>query len=378
MRNTKIQWADDTVNPIMGCHGCELFTSPGRILAEMDRRLSQHVTWQKGTARQMALELIKEAWSRSFDGKGVKPGLGHRNKLTTSNLHHLRKEFNKRVSNLHGKEWGALAQKVIEENVTCYAAKLTLNKGYSIENPTRQPNTGYAPTFEQVTQFEGRIEAAARCKDLLGTQRTEKPWLDGLPRLIFVSDMGDALSRKSDAAFLRREFAHITGVHGSRHLWLWLTKRPSAMADFAKSLGGLPANVCAMTTVTSNGMLHRVDELRGVDAKVRGLSIEPLWTPISRSQLNLKGIDWVILGGESGRKDIAKPFYLEWVLELMEQCREEGVACFVKQLGSHPVKNGRDIKLQDKHGGNWEEWEKRFRVREMPAYFENYRRATTC
>ena len=116
-----------------------------------------------------------------------------------------------------------------------------------------------------------------------------------------------------------------------------------------------------------------IDELRKVNAQVRGLSIEPLWTRLPRRKLCLHGIDWVILGGESGGGDIVTPFRVEWAEEVMEHCRDQGVAFFLKQLGRRPTWKDCDIELKDKHGGNFDEWEPHLRVREMPSYFSEYR-----
>jgi protein gp37 len=92
----------------------------------------------------------------------------------------------------------------------------------------------------------------------------------------------------------------ISTEKGRRHLWLWLTKRTHIMRQFAEEIGGLPGNVCAMTTVTGRDALHRVDELRQTKAACRGLSIVPLWERIPPESFDLTGIDWLILAGESG------------------------------------------------------------------------------
>jgi protein gp37 len=95
---------------------------------------------------------------------------------------------------------------------------------------------------------------------------------------------------------------------------------------------------------------------------MRGLSVEPLWTPVT---LPLEGIDWVICGGESGSS--AEPFDLEWARDIREQCQQAGVAFFMKQLGRHPRESGMELQLRDAHGGEWDEWPADLRVREMPA-----------
>lgn len=141
------------------------------------------------------------------------------------------------------------------------------------------------------------------------------------------------------------------------------------MARFAGQMGGFPSNVCAMTTVTGREKLHRVDQLRKVEASIRGLSIEPLWERIPREKLNLDGIDWVILGGESGRRDAVHPFAIEWARELRDHCQDLGVVFFLKQLGRCPTEGERELKLCDNHGGDWAEWPQDLQVRQVPQAF---------
>ncbi|QDU96269.1 DUF5131 family protein [Lignipirellula cremea] len=372
-KNTPIQWCDGTVNPVMGCGGCELYPKPAEILAAIDRRMIQEgvASWKLGRARSLFTELVEIAWKRLLD-LIEKPGPGHINAVTTTNIYHLRKRFAARVTEQYGTTAGSSGLGVITNSLKCYAAKLHLNKSYSIENPTRNPNKGYASTFEQVKTFSGRLQAAAAWSDLLGTDRCNEPWLKDLPRLIFVSDMGDALSRVRDFDFLQREIEDTQAESGRRHLWLWLSKRPQLMKRFADKIGGMPNNFCAMTTVTSDETLHRVDSLREVDASVRGLSLEPLWTGVA-DQLDLTGIDWVICGGESGAKNAVTPFPIEWATDLRALCQEQGVAFFLKQLGRRPSQDGLELSLADSHGGDWNEWDAQLRTREFPTYFHNYR-----
>jgi protein gp37 len=182
--------------------------------------------------------------------------------------------------------------------------------------------------------------------------------------------MGDAMSSKGLFPFLKREVTHLSTDKGRRHLWLWLTKRPHIMRHFAEEIGGMPGNVCAMTTVTGPDALHRVDELRQTKAACRGLSIEPLWERIPPESLDLTGIDWLILGGESGG---TRTFDLAWAAELHAHCQKNGTAFFQKQLGRNPVLNGEAMRLKDPHGGDWSEWPEHLRVREFPEHFHQYR-----
>lgn len=368
---TKIQWCHSTINPVMGCSGCELFPGPEQLCRLVDRAL-----------KELGVVVDSRAWfiktiARYYRKIRVKQ-LGHANELSTTNIWHLREIFSKAVALKHGKEAGKVALDTIRSRMTCYAAILHLARGSSIVNPTRKVNRGYAPTFERFTVFEGRMEQASRWRDLVATRDATRPWLDRLPRLIFLSDMGDALCSRELFAFLEREMAHVTSEHGRRHLWLWLTKRPGNMEAFDDRIGGLPDNVCAMTTVTSRKSLPRIDQLRKVNAACRGISIEPLWERIPPEELDLTGIDWVIVGGESGSGKLTRPFDIAWAEELRDHCRKNGVAFFLKQLGRNPVIGGQPVKLKDKHGGDWNEWPSKLRVRQFPAYFRDYRRGASC
>ncbi|MEO5715971.1 MAG: DUF5131 family protein [Luteolibacter sp.] len=210
--------------------------------------------------------------------------------------------------------------------------------------------------------------------DLLGRHDTASPWKTRLVRMIFVSDMGDALSAKGDFPFLKSDvMPAIRSEYGRKHLWLWLTKRPERMAQFADQVGGFPENVCAMTTITGPATLARIDHLREVTAAVRGLSLEPLWERIPPENLDLTGIDWVIVGGESGSADFTRPFAVEWAEELREHCRKNGVAFFLKQLGRNPSRDGKIFKLRHDHGGDWDEWDPSLRTREFPRQFHQFR-----
>lgn len=359
---TKIQWCHSTVNPIMGCGGCELFPNPGKILQQIDEALSDCVSWRHGDSRELFKKLIEVAYSCI-----QVPLPGHSRAISTTNIWHLRDSFVRHVTHQHGHKAGKVASVAIAGAVTCYAARLHLNKARAITNSRRGANVGYAPVFESVTPFSGRVWKMARTKDLRGNIDPAKPWLSSCPRLIFVSDMGDAFSRDSDFSFLEDEvIAPIRSSQGQRHFWLWLTKRPERMARFGERIGGFPKNVCAMTTLTGPDKLHRVDELRQVPATVRGLSIEPLWERIPTSKLDLSGIDWVIVGGESGAKDCVHMFDLAWAQELRDHCQNHKVAFFLKQLGRRPIEGGQELHLHDGHGGDWSEWPEDLRVREMP------------
>ena len=373
--NTKIQWCDSTVNPIMGCNGCELFPKPKHLLSQIDTAVAALGITIDSEA--IFRDLIKAAYAAI-----PSPQSGHSDAVTTTNIWHLRDQFENRLMGAHGLLVADAAVSTISREISCYAARLHFNRGHCITDPKRKVTTGYAPVFEKVSSFSGRVVKAAAWDDLLGCPREGEEWKGTCPRMIFVGDMGDSFSAKKHFPFLKEELMPaIQSENGQRHLWLLLTKRPETMAEFSQEIGGFPDNVCAMTTVTSADpeVLKRVDQLRTVNAHIKGLSIEPLLERIPAEQLDLTGIDWVIVGGESGAKENVRPFALEWAVELQEHCQKHGVAFFMKQMGSAPTVAGETVKLNDDHGGDWSEWSTlgdlgtTLKVREFPQAFRSYR-----
>jgi len=231
-------------------------------------------------------------------------------------------------------------------------------------------NPGYAPKFDKAKLFPGRMAEAAAWSDLSFKQRKTKPWLDDMPRMIFVSDMSDALSKRVSFSFLRREIVTVADSElGRRHIWLWLTKRPERMAEFStwlKDRGvAWPRNLWAGTSITSSASRNSIRALLkvGDDTTYRFLSVEPHVEAIDLSKWVSK-LDWVIHGGESGRK--SRPFDIQWASDLRDHCREHGVPYFLKQLGSHVRRNGKRLSFEDNHAGDWNEWPKKLRIREVP------------
>jgi len=146
------------------------------------------------------------------------------------------------------------------------------------------------------------------------------------PRMVFVNSMGDLFHEDVPFDFIKRVFEVMQGT--PRHIYQLLTKRASKLTEVASQLPW-PSNVWMGVTVEDNEHLYRVDELRHVPASVRFLSIEPLLE--SLPDLNLIGIDWVIVGGESGPG--ARPVKPEWVLAIRDECVESSIPFFFKQWG---------------------------------------------
>ena len=336
--HSAIQWCDGTVNPVAGCDGCELFESREQVIARVAKTLAGDLMEARQKVAGIAERFIAETphkASRMLIDALVQEGLINA-------------------------EQAVVLKAETKDAFKCYAAMLC---------EFRHGKAGWPDTFDKPKLFPERMAQAAALKDLAGRVREDKPWLNGQPRLIFVSDMGDALSAGVEFEFLRDEIiANVTSAKGSRHVWQWVTKRPRQMAKFATWLAeqGIPwpDNLVAMTTVTSMENAYRVNDLRAVPAKMRGLSVEPLWGDIN---LDLTGIDWVIVGGESGSS--AKPFHVEWALSLREQCQKAGAAFFFKQLGANPFNGGVPVQVEDEHGGEWQEWPHQdWRVRAVPDF----------
>ena len=255
----------------------------------------------------------------------------------------------------------------------CYAGNITRRFGKS--------NPGLATVFELVERAPGRMAQAAKWRDLTGTQRPSKPWLNGLARIIFVSDMSDALSRAISFEYLRDEIiTNVSGNAGCRHRWLWLTKRPARLAKFSRWLGkeniAWPPNLWVGTSITTRQSRERISHLLrvGDEETIRFLSVEPQWEPIDLDE-RCSELDWIIQGGESGPR--AKAFDIAWATRLIRQCRELGVPYFLKQLGSRVVHRGRPVMFKEYQGGDWAEWPADLRVRQMPITWQDGRQLQT-
>jgi protein gp37 len=218
---------------------------------------------------------------------------------------------------------------------------------------------GWPEAFDRPALFLDRLDDALRWRDLTGTRREGKPWLDGLPRLVFLDDMGDTFTESLPLDWLAPILPRLAS---SPHQWLLLTKRPQRMAAFAAQ-HPLPPNVWPGTSVTGPGSLGRLEHLCRVQGGgVRWVSAEPLWDAIDLSAY-LPRLGWVILGGQSGAD--ARPCEVEHLRSALGQCQAAGVPVFVKQLGDNPVAEG--LGFLGKKGGDWSRWPADLRVRQVPA-----------
>lgn len=146
------------------------------------------------------------------------------------------------------------------------------------------------------------------------------------PRRIFVNSMSDLFHQSVPAEFVAGVWSVMEAT--PQHTYQILTKRPDRMADITDRLKRLN-NVWLGTSVESADYLDRVDQLRKVGAVVRFISFEPLLGSVA--QVELSGIHWAIVGGESGPR--ARPMREEWVDEIQAACRAAKTRFFFKQWG---------------------------------------------
>lgn len=178
----------------------------------------------------------------------------------------------------------------------------------------------------------------------LQPQALELPLRWKKPQTIFVNSMSDLFHRDVTLEYIQRVFDVMRRAHW--HRFQILTKRAGRLSELDRELDW-PTNVWMGVSVENSDYVHRIEDLRRTRARVKFLSLEPLLG--SLPSLNLRGIDWVIVGGESGPG--ARPMRPEWVIEIRDQCRRSQVAFFFKQWGGkNKKKAGRLLE-----GRTWDE-----------------------
>jgi len=183
----------------------------------------------------------------------------------------------------------------------------------------------------------------------LRPERIDQPLKWRRPRMIFVNSMSDLFHKDVPATFIDRVFDTMEAADW--HIFQVLTKRSSLMRDYLRArYGGArgPSHIWCGVSVEDAQAAARISHLRASQAGVRFLSVEPLIGPMGA--VDLSGVDWVIVGGESGPG--ARPIHLEWVREVRDQCVAQGVAFFFKQWGgARPKSGGREL-----DGREWSEF----------------------
>lgn len=186
----------------------------------------------------------------------------------------------------------------------------------------------------------------------------------GIRAEVFTNSLADFWDNQADQTM--RDEACLIMETCTALDWQVLSKRPQNAPEMVPPewMERWPAHIWFGASAGTRLELERnLRHLRAIPAPIRFLSLEPLLEDLG--QIDLTGISWVIIGGESGPN--ARPYHYEWAQQIIDQCRAAGVACFHKQVGSHPIGfDGRRVHLRDKKGGDPALWPESLRVREMP------------
>ena len=212
----------------------------------------------------------------------------------------------------------------------CYAETLARRRLHDV----------YVRRLPIVDTRENRLDAFAV---RLWPERLDHPRKWAAPRMVFVNSMSDLFHADVPDEFVRDVFEAM--LEADRHVYQVLTKRPSRAVRFWKKFGpvlGLvevPGHIWMGTSVESQEVTYRVRHLRLLPAKLRFLSCEPLLGPLA---LDLDGVHWVIVGGESG--PVRRPMDPTWAESIRDQCVRHRVPFFFKQWGGRtPKAGGREL-----------------------------------
>jgi protein gp37 len=187
---------------------------------------------------------------------------------------------------------------------------------------------------------------------VLHPERLRKPYSWKNPSRVFVNSMSDLFHEQIPDAFIAQVFAIMADL--PQHTFQVLTKRPERAAFWP---GPWPPNIWMGTSVEDRRVLGRIESLRLCDAQTRFLSCEPLLGDLGR--LDLCGIHWVIVGGESGRHMSRHPERVmdhAWARSIRDQCVVQGVAFFFKQSSGVRTEMGTELLEEDGSTTTWQQF----------------------
>jgi protein gp37 len=184
----------------------------------------------------------------------------------------------------------------------------------------------YAERMAMRLKAMGQPKYASGFKLALHEDTLEQPLGWEKPSVIFVNSMSDLFHQDVPLTFIHKVFDVMR--RASWHTFQVLTKRSRRLLELNPEIDW-PGNVWMGVSVENRDYTFRIEHLRQTDAQIKFLSLEPLLGPLPG--LNLRGIDWVIVGGESG--PAARPMAEEWVIDIRDQCLVARVPFFFKQWG---------------------------------------------
>ena len=232
---------------------------------------------------------------------------------------------------------------------------MALGSGIEWTQSTWNPVTGcdkvspgckhcYAERMAERLRAMGQMNYRNGFELTLQPKMLELPLTWRKPQTVFVNSMSDLFHEAVPVEYVQQVVEVMRCAHW--HRFQVLTKRANRLAILDQKIAW-PPNVWMGVSVESARYVERIDLLRRTRANVKFLSLEPLLGPLNN--LDLQGIDWVIVGGESGPK--ARPMAAEWVLQIRDQCRAVRVPFFFKQWGGkNKKKTGRLLA-----GRTWDE-----------------------
>jgi protein gp37 len=202
----------------------------------------------------------------------------------------------------------------------------------------------YAERLAKRLKAMGQANYRNAFKLTLQPQMLELPLHWKSPKRIFVNSMSDLFHEDVPVDYIKKVFEIMGRAHW--HQYQVLTKRSEHVLQLSKELNWAP-QIWMGVSVESEKYSYRIDQLRQTAAHVKFLSLEPLLGPLTN--LNLRGIDWAIVGGESGPG--ARPLESAWVTEIRDQCLRANVPFFFKQWGGvQKKKTGRTLE-----GRTWDQ-----------------------
>jgi protein gp37 len=195
----------------------------------------------------------------------------------------------------------------------------------------------YAEVMAKRLQAMGLDKYKDGFKLALHEDELRTPYTWKKPRIAFVNSMSDLFHKDIPLSFIKKVFKVMN--ENPQHVFQILTKRADILLKYDKELKWTH-NIWMGVSVENEKVMDRIDLLRKTHAKTKFLSCEPLIGPLPN--LNLKKIDWVIVGGESGRTP--RPMEPEWVLDILNVCEKAEVEFFFKQWGgTNKKKTGRKL-----------------------------------
>ena len=202
----------------------------------------------------------------------------------------------------------------------------------------------YAERLSHRLQLMGQANYRNGFELTLQPQMLDLPLRWKTPKRIFVNSMSDLFHKDVPTDYIKRVFDAMKRAHW--HQYQVLTKRSERVLELSNELEWSP-QIWMGVSVENDKYKHRIDDLRQTGAHVKFLSLEPLLGSLGK--LNLRGIDWAIVGGESGPG--ARPLNVEWVTEIRDQCIRSDVPFFFKQWGGvQKSKTGRTLE-----GRTWDQ-----------------------